>query len=45
MINFKGLEGLVFVQRGKNPIYVYIYIIPSLAQHSYASFRVLFLVH
>jgi len=25
MINFKGLEGLVYVQGGKNPIYIYIY--------------------
>ena len=42
MINFKGLEGLVYVQGGKNPIYIYIHIyiyiykIPSLTQHNYA---------
>jgi hypothetical protein len=26
MINFKDLEGLVFLHRGENPIYIYIYI-------------------
>jgi hypothetical protein len=30
MINFKDQEGLVFVQRGKNPLYIYMTVLQGM---------------